>query len=51
MGFEAEADEVVNVPDVPLLAICQYRLGELDPRTLWASSNATPSPWWAAVLS
>lgn len=31
MEFEAKADEVVNVPGVPLLAICQYRLGELDP--------------------
>lgn len=31
MEFEAKADEVINVPGVPLLAICQYRLGELDP--------------------
>jgi hypothetical protein len=32
MGFEAKVDEVDNVPDVSLLAICQYRLGELDPQ-------------------
>lgn len=32
MEFEAKADEIVNVPGVPLLAICQYRLGELDPQ-------------------
>ncbi|PLS84093.1 MAG: hypothetical protein CYG60_19775 [Actinobacteria bacterium] len=31
MEFEAKADELVNVPGVPLLAICQYRLGDLDP--------------------
>lgn len=31
MEFEAKADEIVNVPGVPLLAICQYRLGDLDP--------------------
>lgn len=31
MEFESKADELVNVPGVPLLAICQYRLGELDP--------------------
>lgn len=31
MEFEAKADDLVNVPGVPLLAICQYRLGDLDP--------------------
>ena len=31
LEFEAMADEVVNVPGAPLLAICQYRLSELDP--------------------
>ena len=31
LEFEAMADEVVNVPGTPLLAICQYRLSELDP--------------------
>ena len=31
MEFETKADEVINVPGVSLLAICQYRLGELDP--------------------
>lgn len=31
MEFEAKADEIVNVPGVPLLAICQYRLSDLDP--------------------
>ncbi|CAA9470888.1 MAG: hypothetical protein AVDCRST_MAG25-2028 [uncultured Rubrobacteraceae bacterium] len=31
MEFEAKADGLVNVPGVPLLAICQYRLGDLDP--------------------
>ncbi len=31
MEFEAKADEIINVPGIPLLAICQYRLGELDP--------------------
>ena len=31
MEFESKADELVNVPGVPLLAICQYRLGDLDP--------------------
>lgn len=31
MEFEALADEVVSVPGTPLLAMCQYRLGALDP--------------------
>lgn len=31
MEFEEKADEIVNVPGVPLLAICQYRLSDLDP--------------------
>lgn len=31
MEFETKADEIINVPGMPLLAICQYRLGELDP--------------------
>lgn len=31
MEFESKADDLVNVPGVPLLAICQYRLGDLDP--------------------
>ncbi len=31
MEFEAKADKVINVPGVPLLALCQYRLSEVDP--------------------
>lgn len=31
MEFEALADEIVNTPGIPLLAVCQYRLSELDP--------------------
>lgn len=31
LEFEALADEVVNSPGVPLIAICQYQLSELDP--------------------
>lgn len=31
MEFEAKADEVINVPGVPLLALCQYRLSEVTP--------------------
>jgi hypothetical protein len=31
LEFEAMADEVVNVPGTPLLAICQYRLSDLEP--------------------
>ncbi len=31
MEFEAKADEVINVPGVPLLALCQYQLREVDP--------------------
>ena len=31
MEFESKADDLVNVPGVPLLAICQYRLSDLDP--------------------
>ncbi len=31
MEFETMADEIVNVPGTPLLAMCQYRLSELDP--------------------
>jgi hypothetical protein len=31
MEFEAMADEIVNVPGTPLLAMCQYRLSELEP--------------------
>jgi len=31
MEFEEKADEVVNAPGVPLMAICQYRLGDIDP--------------------
>ena len=31
MEFEALADDVTNVPGTPLLAICQYRLSQLDP--------------------
>lgn len=31
MEFEAKADDLVNVPGIPLLAICQYRLSDLDP--------------------
>lgn len=31
MEFETLADEVINNPGVPLLAICQYRLTELEP--------------------
>ena len=30
MEFEEKADEIVNVEGVPLMAICQYRLSELD---------------------
>lgn len=31
MEFETKADEIINVPGVPLLALCQYRLAEVDP--------------------
>lgn len=31
MEFEEMADEIINVPGTPLLAICQYRLSELEP--------------------
>ncbi len=31
MEFEAMADEIVSVPGTPLLAMCQYRLSELEP--------------------
>lgn len=31
MEFERKADEIINVPGVPLLALCQYRLAEVDP--------------------
>lgn len=31
MEFEAKADEIINTPGVPLLALCQYRLSDLDP--------------------
>lgn len=31
LEFEAMADEVVNVPGTPFLAICQYRLSDLEP--------------------
>lgn len=31
MEFEEKADEIVNAPGVPLMAICQYRLSELEP--------------------
>ncbi|MDQ3637333.1 MAG: MEDS domain-containing protein [Actinomycetota bacterium] len=31
MEFEAKADEVINVPGVPLLALCQYNLREVAP--------------------
>ncbi len=31
MEFEAKADEIINVPGVPLLALCQYQLREVDP--------------------
>ena len=31
MEFETMADEIVNVPGTPLLALCQYKLSELDP--------------------
>ena len=31
LEFEALADEVVNSPGVPLIAICQYQLSELEP--------------------
>ncbi len=31
LEFEAMADEVINVPGTPLLAVCQYRLSELEP--------------------
>lgn len=31
MEFEAKADEIINAPGVPLLALCQYRLSEVDP--------------------
>lgn len=31
LEFEAKADEIVNVEGVPLMAICQYSLSELDP--------------------
>jgi hypothetical protein len=31
LEFEAKADEIVNVPGVPLLALCQYRLSETEP--------------------
>ncbi len=31
LEFEVMADEVVNVPGTPLLAICQYRLSDLEP--------------------
>ena len=30
MEFETMADEIVNVPGTPLLAMCQYRLGAMD---------------------
>jgi hypothetical protein len=30
LEFEAMADEVVNVPGTPLLAICQYRLSDIE---------------------
>lgn len=31
MEFEEKADEIINMPGVPLLALCQYRLSDLDP--------------------
>ena len=31
LEFRCKADDILNVPDVPLLAICQYRLSDLDP--------------------
>ena len=31
LEFEAMADEIINVPGTPLLAVCQYRLSELEP--------------------
>lgn len=31
MEFEEKADEIVNVAGTPLMAICQYRLSDLNP--------------------
>lgn len=31
MEFETKADEIINVRGVPLLALCQYRLNEIEP--------------------
>ena len=42
MEFESKADDLVNVPGVPLLAICQYRLGELDPEDSLAILQSHP---------
>ena len=42
MEFESKADDLVNVPGVPLLAICQYRLSDLDPEDSLAILQSHP---------
>lgn len=43
MGFEAMADEVVHNFVMPLLALCQYRLGELNPKNFLEILERHPS--------
>jgi hypothetical protein len=42
MEFETKADEVVNVPGVPLLAVCQYHLSEVDTEETMEILNRHP---------
>jgi hypothetical protein len=42
MEFETKADEVVNVPGVPLLAVCQYHLSEVDAEETMEILNRHP---------